>query len=130
MPATETTANRESSSAPATEDPEVTNIERELGRMDAEIRQTRRQQDEDRTYFRGELATIKANLHTQDGKLDSLLQSQEVAARVRSRLEENADKRSKYTARWTGFFSGIIIVIVGEVVRWGLFHFFGVGLLR
>lgn len=105
-----------------------TNIERELGRMDAEIRQTRKQQDQDRAHFNNELARINVTLTSQDGKLDSLLESQKIAAAVRERLAGDADKRYKKTARWSGFISGVVIVFIGALTKWILFKYLGVGI--
>lgn len=105
-----------------------TNIERELGRMDAEIRQTRKQQDQDRAHFNNELARINLTLTSQDGKLDSLLESQKIAAAVRERLAGDADKRYKKTARWSGFISGVVIVFIGALIKWILFKYLGVGI--
>ena len=97
-----------------------------IGRLQAQQKAIADRQDRSEASTNARFLTIDSKLNTADVKLDSLLEAQRVAAAIRADSETRQDRRAKKIAGWSSVCSGIIVVVIGEFVRWVFFHQTGI----
>ena len=112
-------------SMPESERP-VTNTDMEISRLQGGLRAAQEQQAIDRVQNNERFDRIDAKLASTDGKLDALLAAQQLAIGVRKEMDKRQDARARRLAGWTSVGTGLVIVVIGELVHYWLSHHTGI----